>query len=130
MLTKVKYTTHDLDINGNIPWTREENNVWKALFHRQIDVVKERACKEYVLGLKKLDLPKDRIPQPYEVTKVLQETTGWSIEPVSAVIPAKDFFTLLANKKFPAASFIRTMEDIDYLKEPDIFHEVFAGLLL
>jgi len=115
-----------LDVNGNVPWTSEENNVWKILYHRQIKVLQGRACKEYIEGLKKLNLPQDRIPQPHEVTKVLQEATGWSIEPVSAVIPAKDFFTLLANKRFPAASFIRTMKDIDYLQEPDIFHEVFG----
>ena len=126
MLNKVKYTTHDLDVNGNVPWTKEENKVWETLYHRQIDIVKGRACQEFLDGLEKLNLPQDRIPQPHEVTKVLFSTTGWSIAPVSAVIPAKEFFTLLANKKFPAASFIRTMEDIDYLQEPDIFHEVFG----
>jgi len=126
MAKEAKYTAHELDENGNVPWTDEENAVWKALYDRQYEVIKGRACQEFIDGLNRLNLSPDRIPQPHEVTKVLQETTGWSVEPVAAVIPAKEFFTLLANKKFPAATFIRTMEELDYLQEPDIFHEVFG----
>jgi phenylalanine-4-hydroxylase len=127
---ETKYTSHELDENGNVPWTEQENKVWKALYDRQMDAMKGRACQEFIDGVKTLNLSPDRVPQPKEITKILQETTGWSVEPVPAVIPAKDFFTLLANKKFPAATFIRTMEELDYLQEPDIFHEVFGHCAL
>jgi phenylalanine-4-hydroxylase len=76
--------------------------------------------------LKALDLPSDRIPQCGEISEVLKQKTGWSVAPVEAIIPLEDFFTLLANKRFPAATFIRIREELDYLQEPDIFHEFFG----
>ena len=118
--------TDKVDVNGNISWTKQEHEIWKILYERQIEVIKNRACEEFVHGLEILKLSSNSIPQPHDVSKILFESTGWSIEPVNAVIPAKEFFTLLANKKFPAASFIRRYEDIDYLQEPDIFHELFG----
>ncbi len=123
---ETNYVAHEVDSEGNVPWSDSENEVWKALFERQMKAIDGRACQEFIDGVQKLNLPSDRVPQPNEISKVLKETTGWSVEPVDAVIPAKDFFTLLANKKFPAATFIRTMDELDYLQEPDIFHEVFG----
>jgi phenylalanine-4-hydroxylase len=120
------YTAKQPDANGLIAYSAEENATWKMLYERQIKIVQNRACEEYLRGLEILNLPKDHVPQCQEVSKVLSEKTGWSIVPVPALISFNDFFTLLADKQFPAASFIRTMEDIDYLKEPDIFHEIFG----
>ena len=60
------------------------------------------------------------------MTEAFKQTTGWSVVPVPAMIKPEQFFELLANKKFPAATFIRTPEDLDYLQEPDIFHEFFG----
>jgi phenylalanine-4-hydroxylase len=114
------------DANGIIHYTEEENAVWHDLMARQIKIVENRACDEYMHGLELLNLPKDRIPQCQEVSKVLKAATGWELEPVPALIPFDEFFNLLANKKFPAAAFIRTREEFDYLTEPDIFHEIFG----
>src|SRR5204863_5824865 len=93
---------------------------------RQIPVVQNRACNEYIEGIKLLNLPHDRIPQCPEVSKILKQATGWALEPVPALIPFSQFFQLLANRKFPAATFIRRREELDYLQEPDMFHEVFG----
>ena len=121
-----KYTSRTMDNNGYISWSKEENEIWSVLIKQQIECIKGKACDEFIEGLDKLNLPLDRIPQLGDVSKVLKENTGWSCEAVPALISFDKFFDLLANKKFPVATFIRTKEDFDYLTEPDIFHEIFG----
>lgn len=121
-----KYVSRAADENGYIQWSDEENSVWQTLITRQLKCVEEKACDEYKLGSKLLNLPHDRIPQLGEVSKVLLETTGWQCEPVPALIGFGAFFKLLSEKKFPVATFIRTRDELDYLQEPDIFHEIFG----
>jgi phenylalanine-4-hydroxylase len=89
-------------------------------------IVQGRACDEFMQGIRLLNLPQNRIPQCHEISNVLREATGWALEPVPALIPFEKFFHLLANRQFPAATFIRRREELDYLQEPDIFHEVFG----
>jgi phenylalanine-4-hydroxylase len=120
------YRAKKLDEAGKVSYTDEENETWHILINRQIQVIQDRACLEFITGLQKLTLPTDRVPQCFEVTQKLQEATGWSVKPVAALISLQEFFTLLANKQFPAATFIRRREELDYLKEPDIFHEFFG----
>lgn len=122
----MKYTSKKPDQNGFVDYTSEENETWHILYDRQIQVVQERGCPEYLAGLKQLNFPTDRVPQCAEVTKALKAATGWAVQPVAAMIPLKEFFALLANRHFPAATFIRTRADLDYLQEPDIFHEYFG----
>jgi phenylalanine-4-hydroxylase len=120
------YTSRQSDENGNIDWSDEENSIWQELVERQLECIKGKACDEFFVGLDKLNLPLDRIPQLHEVSKVLLETTGWQCAEVQALINFESFFKLLAEKKFPVATFIRTREEFDYLQEPDIFHEIFG----
>ncbi|RDI43809.1 phenylalanine 4-monooxygenase [Aquicella lusitana] len=120
------YVARPVDANGNAAYTDEENQIWHELITRQIPIVQGRACDEYMRGVELLNLPHDRIPQCHEVSSVLRDITGWALEPVPALIPFDRFFNLLANRKFPAATFIRTREELNYLQEPDIFHEVFG----
>ncbi len=120
------YTAKTIDEKGNAAYTEEENQIWHELITRQLPIIENRACDEYKQGIQLLNLPHDRIPQCHEVSTVLQKTTGWALEPVPALIPFDRFFQLLANRKFPAATFIRRREELDYLQEPDIFHEVFG----
>jgi len=122
----MKYIAKQPDKHGVIHFTDEENTTWQILIERQLDVVKNRACDQYLAALDKLNLPLHRIPQCQEVSEVLAAATGWSVVPVAALIPLKEFFRLLANRQFPAASFIRIREELDYLEEPDIFHELFG----
>lgn len=121
-----RYVAHTPDDNGYIPYTNEENNVWTILFDRQIELIKNRAVNTHFEGLKALGLTRDKIPQPKNVSYHLNAITGWSVAPVPALIDFDVFFDLLSKRIFPAASFIRRMEDLDYLQEPDIFHEIFG----
>lgn len=121
-----KYEAKVPDANGIIPYTDEEHSVWRDLYARQIEIIQGRVCQEFHDGLEILNLPHDRIPQPKEVSSVLFERTGWQVEPVPALINFDRFFKLLAERKFPAASFIRSRDEMEYLQEPDIFHEIFG----
>lgn len=120
------YTSRPVDEFGNADYPAEENQIWHELITRQTPIIQNRACDEYLHGLELLDLPKDRIPQCPEVSKIMQAATGWQLAPVKALISFDRFFALLADKKFPAATFIRRREELDYLQEPDIFHEIFG----
>lgn len=126
MKPQTKYIAKKPDAQGFIGYTDAENEVWQALYNRQYPLVEKRAHPAYLQGLKVLGLHPNRIPQCVEVSKILLETTGWSVAPVEALISYDSFFQLLANKQFPAASFIRIPEELDYLQEPDIFHELFG----
>lgn len=120
------YKAKLVDANGIAQYTAEENQVWRELFARQVPIVQNRACDEYIHGIELLKFSQDKIPQCPEVSSILKGITGWVLEPVPALISFDRFFTLLANRKFPAATFIRRREELDYLQEPDIFHEVFG----
>ncbi|WP_405223585.1 phenylalanine 4-monooxygenase [Lentisalinibacter sediminis] len=122
----ITYTAKTPNADGLIQYTDGENAVWRELITRQKQVLPERACRAFVEALDVLDLPEDRVPQCPEVSAVLRECTGWGVKPVPALIPLDEFFSLLANRMFPAASFIRAPEELDYLEEPDIFHEIFG----
>ena len=126
MQASVNYVAKEPDKNGLFHYTNEENRVWHDLYERQINVIKNRACREYCEGIEKLAMPQDRIPQCHEMSAALRDATGWAVEPVPALIPDEQFFSLLAHKKFPAATFIRRRDEFDYLQEPDLFHEFFG----
>lgn len=120
------YHAKPVDAEGNAQYSAEENEIWHELITRQIPIVTGRACNEYIKGIELLKFSHDRIPQCNEISNILRDITGWELEPVPALIPFERFFNLLANRKFPAATFIRRREELDYLQEPDIFHEVFG----
>ena len=121
-----QYQSKTVDKRGFIAWTEAEDTIWHDLVVRQLKRVKTHACREYLEGLKMLDLPLERVPQLPEINHVLRETTGWQVEPVAALISFDRFFELLANHRFPVATFLRSREEFDYLQEPDFFHEVFG----
>ncbi|WP_297832408.1 phenylalanine 4-monooxygenase [Pseudomonas sp.] len=121
-----EYVARVPDANGFIDYPPAEHAVWNTLMTRQLKVLEGRACQEYLDGIEQLGLPHERIPQLGEVNKVLAATTGWQVARVPALIPFQTFFELLANKQFPVATFIRSEQELDYLQEPDIFHEVFG----
>ncbi len=120
-----KYVARKPDENGFIEYSREEHETWRILYQRQIKLVEKRACSEFLNGLDKFDFA-DGIPQLDDVDRVLNKTTGWSVSRVPALISFDRFFALLANKQFPVATFIRSREELDYLQEPDVFHEIFG----
>lgn len=121
-----KYVAREPDATGFVRYTQEENAIWAELYDRQWRAIQGKACDEFIDGLNKLGLPRDRVPQLEEVSRVLRRETGWEVAAVPALIPFSEFFQLLANRRFPAATFIRTRDELDYLQEPDIFHEIFG----
>lgn len=125
MKAKHIYESLPLDIDGRAHYGNTENETWAFLLKRQKELVQTRASKEYLKGVELLHFT-DKIPQHFEITEILNKHTGWGVEPVPALIQPEQFFGLLANKRFPAANFIRTPEDIDYIEEPDVFHELFG----
>jgi phenylalanine-4-hydroxylase len=127
---KTKYLSKQPNLQGVIDWTREENETWNKLYTRQTELVSSRASREFLEGLDRIGFPSHQVPQHAEINRRLKDFSGWEVEIVPALIPAKDFFSLLANRKFPAASFIRTPEELDYIEEPDIFHEFYGHVPL
>jgi len=121
-----KYVARQPDASGLIRYTDEENQIWATLYGRQDRAIRGKACDEFFQGLEILKMPRDRIPQLPDISKILRRETGWEVAYVPALIPFSEFFKLLADRKFPAATFIRTREELDYLQEPDIFHEIFG----
>lgn len=120
------YQAHQPDAQGMISYSSAEHRVWQLLFERQKRLLPGRACKAFLQGLDKLAFDSQQIPQLPQVNQRLKALTGWQVTPVPALISAREFFMLLAEKTFPAATFIRREDELDYLKEPDIFHELFG----
>lgn len=120
------YTAHQPDDQGCIHYSEEEQGTWQILIARQLAALDGKACDAYREGLERLALPRDRIPQLEEINAALTPTTGWSVAAVPALISFDRFFALLADRQFPVATFIRRRDELDYLQEPDIFHEIFG----
>ncbi|MDI9819094.1 MULTISPECIES: phenylalanine 4-monooxygenase [unclassified Legionella] len=121
-----RYVSHQPDAQGMVDYSSEEHRIWQILYERQMKIIPGRACDEFVQGLSSLGLSAEYIPQLPEVSRRLQALTGWEVAPVAALISAREFFELLAKRRFPAATFIRCEQEIDYVQEPDIFHELFG----
>jgi phenylalanine-4-hydroxylase len=120
------YSAKTIKGDGTIAWSAAENAIWRDLYARQHHLIQDKACDAYLHGLKLLDLPTTKVPQLKDVDEVLLETTGWRTAPVPCLINFDKFFTLLANRQFPVATFIRCRDEFDYLQEPDIFHEIYG----
>jgi len=111
-------------------YTKEDQEVWKILFDRQFPQLPEAATEEFLKGLKKVNFTAEGIPNFEETNKILRELTGWEIYAVPGIVEDDLFFDLMANKKFPATTWVRKMSQLDYLEEPDMFHDVFAHIPL
>ena len=111
-------------------YTEEDFSVWKILFNRQIDNLKEIVAQEFLDSLKKMQFTPHKIPDFKEVNRILKNSTGWKIKTVPNIAEAKDFFSCLSKKQFTTTCWLRSMSEIDYLEEPDMFHDVFAHIPL
>lgn len=123
---KEKYISIKPDKQGYVRYSVADNRIWKDLCDRQKKILPNRACREFLTGLSKLQLDQEAIPQIPDINAQLKSCTGWEVAPVPALIDFERFFELLSQRKFPAATFIRRREEFDYLQEPDIFHEIFG----
>ena len=107
-------------------YTPEEHAVWDLLYKRQMDILPGRAAPEFLDGLKALDLGRGGIPDFEVMSDELEALTGWRVVAVPGLVPDAVFFEHLANRRFPAGQFIRKRDQLDYLQEPDVFHDVFG----
>ena len=107
-------------------YTAAEHAVWKTLFNRQTALLPGLACDAFVEGMKHLPLSAEQIPDFVQLSEVLQQHTGWQVVAVPGLVPDEVFFEHLANRRFPAGNFIRKPHELDYLEEPDVFHDVFG----
>ena len=111
-------------------YTAQEHATWKTLFERQTQLLVGRACDEFVQGMRDLPISADEIPNFDHLNQVLMPRTGWQVVAVPGLVPDEVFFEHLANRRFPAGNFIRKPHELDYLEEPDVFHDVFGHVPL
>ncbi len=107
-------------------YTDEEHAIWARLYARQSRLLQGRVCREFLDGLQALPIEADRIPDFDALNEKLQARSGWRIVAVPGLVPDAVFFEHLANRRFPAGNFIRKARQLDYLEEPDVFHDVFG----
>ena len=107
-------------------YTPAEHQVWTTLYERQAQLLPGRACDAFLKGLDALDLHRGGIPEFDRINEELRRLTGWSVVAAPGLVPDDVFFEHLANRRFPAGRFIRKPEQLDYLQEPDVFHDVFG----
>lgn len=107
-------------------FTADEHAMWDRLFARQSAMLPGRASEAFLRGIDVLRLEKPGIPDYRDLNARLTAATGWRVVAVPGLVPDDVFFDHLANRRFPAGNFIRTPEQLDYLQEPDVFHDVFG----
>ncbi|HXV24755.1 MAG TPA: phenylalanine 4-monooxygenase [Alphaproteobacteria bacterium] len=107
-------------------YTPDDHAIWRTLFHRQAEILKERAAPEFLAGLAGLGIAADGIPNFERLSDVLEQATRWRIVAVPGLVPDDVFFRHLANRRFPATNFIRRWDQLDYLQEPDVFHDIYG----
>ncbi len=107
-------------------YTDEDHAVWRTLFERQSKLLPGRAAPEFVDGLKALGVAADGIPDFEALSDILEAATGWRIVAVAGLVPDDVFFRHLANRRFPVTNWIRQRAQLDYLQEPDVFHDCFG----
>lgn len=107
-----------------------EHHLWQQLYTRQVAVAKRYAADAFLSGLSRLQMPQDRVPRFDEASEKLRALTGWSIVAVPGLIPEDAFFLHLAKRQFPVTVWLRRPDEIDYLVEPDVFHDFFGHVPL
>jgi phenylalanine-4-hydroxylase len=114
-------------------WSRysdEEHAIWRFLFERQQRLLVGRACREYLEGLRGLGVASAGIPDFGRLSDILDRATGWRIIAVPGLVPDDVFFGFLAERRFPSTCFIRRRDQLDYLQEPDVFHDIYGHVPL
>ena len=111
-------------------YNNAEHKVWDKLYERQLNILENKACDQFFAGLKTLNFDQGGVPDFIKTNEILADITGWSVVPVPMLIPDHVFFYHLANRRFPAGNFIRKSDKLDYIEEPDVFHDAFGHVPL
>jgi len=121
----------DYTIDQDWPsYSAAEHDRWDRLFKRSQAVLHDSACDEFTAMMHTLKLSDSGIPDMERLSDRLDKITGWRVVPVAELVPDEVFFDHLANRRFPAGAFIRSEQEMDYLEEPDVFHDVFGHVPL
>ncbi|RZZ83739.1 phenylalanine 4-monooxygenase [Pseudoxanthomonas winnipegensis] len=115
------------------PWasySAADHRTWGQLFERQRALLVGRACDEFLAAQDAMGLSADEIPRFDDLNVVLGAATGWQLVGVEGLLPELDFFEHLAHRRFPVTWWIRRPEQIDYIAEPDLFHDLFGHVPL
>ena len=115
------------------PWdsyTAEDHRTWATLFQRQRELLVGRAAQEFIDNQQRFGMSADAIPKFEDLNRVLRATTGWELIGVEGLLPELTFFEHLAARRFPVTWWIRKPEQLDYLSEPDLFHDLFGHVPL
>jgi len=115
------------------PWdsyTPTDHEVWRTLFRRQRELLVGRAAREFLDSQDEMGMGEDQIPKFSDLNTLLEAKTGWTLIGVQGLLPELDFFEHLANRRFPVTWWIRRPEQLDYLSEPDLFHDLFGHVPL
>lgn len=107
-------------------YSAAEHATWRTLFERQSRLLPGRACAAFLAGMRALPIGPEQIPDFRRLSEVLMRHTGWQVVAVPGLVPDEVFFDHLAHRRFPAGQFIRSPQQLDYLQEPDVFHDVFG----
>jgi phenylalanine-4-hydroxylase len=107
-------------------YTEEQHKVWADLFGRMQPQIERHAARAYLEGTEFIGIERDRLPNLAEISARLEPRTGWNSTPVSGFLPAPAFFEMLAGRRFPTTTWLRSKDLLEYTPEPDIFHDVFG----
>ena len=111
-------------------YTSEQHDVWRILYERRMATLEETGSSVFLEGIERIGLSPSRVPDLSDVNVRLGWRTGWAAVPVAGFIPAPEFFRCLSSRRFPTTITVRPREQLDYLPEPDIFHDVFGHVPL
>jgi phenylalanine-4-hydroxylase len=111
-------------------YTPEQHEVWSILYERRMRELRDTGSRVFLDGAEAIGLRPDRVPDLAEVNRLLEPRTGWNAVPVKGFIPAREFFNCLSRRRFPTTVIVRPREQLEYLPEPDIFHDVFGHVPL
>ncbi|PCH92598.1 MAG: phenylalanine 4-monooxygenase [Bacteroidetes bacterium] len=111
-------------------YTEEDRTVWRTLFDRQMKNLEKVVSQTYLDAIEVVNFRNDKIPDFKEVDEILGKTTGWGMHAVPCISEQREFFELLSKKRFTATTWLRKMSQLDYLEEPDMFHDVFGHVPL
>lgn len=109
-------------------YSEEDHETWQILVERQMEQLPGRACEAYMRGQEVLKLESDRIPSLSNLSTRLEDETGWQVANVPGLIHEKNFFELLADRKFPSTNYVRGRDELDYTPAPDCFHDIFGHM--
>jgi phenylalanine-4-hydroxylase len=104
--------------------------VWSILFNRQLANLQNKACEDFLNGVQRMGFRAGEVPTLEGVSERLVQLTGWQVQRVPGIVEAGEFLRMLGRRVFPSTCFLRSMEQLDYLEEPDMFHDLFGHLPL